>query len=195
MLKRNEEVHTSDLPFATMREGQWLPHYYEACGILNESVGETLESYFGEEEARTASEMIDIRKSKKRTDIKKRIKEHREEFQGKSETERDMLQATQKTAATGWQAPATTRECPACRSQARLVGTLEGTSEPMFRDGSFVLEQRFLANELTCGACALKLRNIEELMLGNVDFHYNMVVQTDLHEFYEPEDINGYMNM
>ena len=80
-------------------------------------------------------------------------------------------------------------------SDARLVGSLEGTSEPVFRDGELVAEERYLASSLNCGACELQLHNIEELLLAEVQPHYTLTVHTDLHEFFEPDESDFYMNM
>jgi hypothetical protein len=169
--------------------------YYEVCAILNEFVGQSLVSYLGQEEAQTADRLIAARHSAKKEEIERRVREHRGVFERKTAEERAALSAAQKAAATGWLPPATRTPCPACGSDALLIGFLEGTSEPTFRDGSFILEQRFLASSLSCGACALELRDIEELLLGNVQPHYTMRVHTDLHEFFDPDDVDGYMNM
>lgn len=195
MLMRNEEVHTSESPFAAMKEAQWLPRYYEVCAVLNGFMEVPLESYLGTDEAETASRMIAARNSARQADIARRIAEHRGVFERKDPDDRAALAAAQAAAATVWHAPTTSTKCPACGSIARVDGAIEGTGEPIFRDGAFVVERRFLASSLTCGACALELRDIEELLLAEVEPHYTLVAHTDLHDFFQPDDLDGYMNM
>jgi hypothetical protein len=195
MLKRNEEVHTCELSFEGLGEATWLPHYYEVCQIVNEFAGHSLDAYLGEEEANTARQLISARHSAKRGEIEKRVAEHRAVFRRKQPDEQASLASSQTAAATGWPHPATHYSCPACTSDAHLIGSVEGTSEPVFRDGELVVQERYLASSLTCGACGLQLHNIEELVLANVRPHYTLTVHTDLHEFYNPDDPGFYMNM
>jgi len=195
MMQRNEEVHTCELPFKAMSEAKWLPHYYEVCSILNEFLRKTLEDYFGADEAKTARQLITARSSAKRGEIERRIAAHRAVFQGKLAEEQGALAGAQRAAATGWPHPATRTTCPSCKSDALLIGSVEGTSEPIFADGGLVIEQRFLAASLNCGACELQLRDVEEIVLAGVEPHYTLTVHTDLHEFFEPDDLDFYMNM
>lgn len=194
MLKRNEEMHTCELPFVAMAENTWLPHYYEVCSVLNGFIGHTLGDYFGTDEAETGHKLIAARQTKKRGEIERRIVEHRGMFERKPADERAGL-AAQAVAATAWRHPGTPVHCPACQSSALLDGSLENTSEPKFEDGALVVDQRYLANVLTCGACGLMLRDIEELLVGNVQPHYTITVHTDLHEYYSPDEVDSYMNM
>ena len=195
MIQRNEEVHTCGLPFKAMSEAKWLPHYYEVCSILNEFLGKTLDDYFGADEAKTARQLIAARSSAKRGEIEKRVAAHRAVFADKPADEPTAIAGAQRAAATGWPHPATRTTCPACKSDALLTGSVEEASEPIFADGGLVIEQRFLASSLTCGACGLQLRDVEEIILGGVEPHYTLTVHTDLHEFFEPDDTDWYMNM
>ena len=78
---------------------------------------------------------------------------------------------------------------------ARLDGELERESDPIYQDGEFYVHRTFLATSLTCGACGLTLRNIEELHAVSVEPHFSLKESTDLHEFFEPEHLDEYMNM
>ena len=196
LMKRNEEMHTADVPFATMAEAEWSPRYYEVCKILNEFIGHTLEEYFGPEEAASAGQVIQARQSAKLGDVKKRIARHEAAFVSLSDQAREALATAQSAAASGWlDEHLTGTKCPACGSVSRLTGTLERTSEPIYKEGAFMVEKVFLANTLVCGACALHLRDIEEVLLAGVQPHFSALVHTDLHEFYEPDEDHFYMNM
>jgi hypothetical protein len=193
MLRRNDEVHSCASPYEGMREAEWLPHYYEVCDVLNRFVGESLESYFGEQEAE-AGHQLSVRQSAKRGEVEKRVAKHRDDFGAKDEDERTRLIAAQHAAATAWASPSTSQPCPACGADALAVGSLVATSEPVFREGIFVEEQRYLTAALTCGACDFHLGDIEEIYWGGVAPQYSLIVQTDLHELLA-DDFGGYMNM
>ena len=195
MLKRNEEVHTCELPFEAMAEAQWLPHYYEVCSTLNEYVGHTLADYFGADEAAVADELIKAKDSAKRGDVERRVAQHRAAFAGLTEERRRTLVEVQEAASIGWPHPASGTNCPACGCRALMIGRLERSSDPMFRDGALVVQEIYLTTSLSCAACGLELHDVSEVHWGGVEPHYERVVHTDLHEFYEPEDFDAYMNM
>ena len=195
MLKRNGEVHTCDLPFESMSESQWLPNYYEVCSILNEYMQRSLTDYFGPEEAGVAVDLIEAKQSAGRNKVQRRIALHREEFAQKADDEKRMLAEAQKAASVGWSHPASNTECPSCECRALISGRLERTSDPMFKDDALVVINVYLTTSLTCGACGLELRDLAEINLASVQSHYEYAVHTDLHEFYEPDDLDTYMNM
>lgn len=195
LLRRNEEMHACTLPFEHMSEGQWLPHYYEVCLILNGFLGHALDEYFSAEEVSTANQLVVARRSDKRGEIEHRVAVHRDGFERLGDEERLALGAAQTAAASTWDRPSTCTKCPSCASTARLIGVLERSSQPAFADGALVVEEQYLGNSLSCGACGLHLRDVEELLLAGIELHYTLTVHTDLHEFYSPEDIDPYMNM
>jgi len=65
----------------------------------------------------------------------------------------------------------------------------------LFKDGALVVQEIYLATSFVCGGCGLELRDLAEVHWGGVEPHYTHVVHTDLHEFYEPEVFDSYMNM
>ena len=65
----------------------------------------------------------------------------------------------------------------------------------MFRDGSLVVENTYLATRMECGACGLTLKDIQEIYHAKLDPHFTKVVETDLHAYFEPEYYDDYQNM
>jgi hypothetical protein len=46
---RNQELHTSELPFESLSETKWLARCYDVCKVLCEHLGKALADLFGEE--------------------------------------------------------------------------------------------------------------------------------------------------
>ena len=195
MIKRNAEVHTCDLSFESMPEVVWLPRYYEVCSILNDYMQRPLTDYFGAEEAGAAVELIEAKEAAGRGEVERRVVLHREAFAKEAHEKKRSLAEAQKAAAVGWPHPASNTECPSCECRALIGGRLERTSEPVFKDGALVVTEVYWTTFLTCGACGLELRDLAEIHWAGVPPHYDHLVHTDLHEFYEPDVFDTYMNM
>ncbi len=85
--------------------------------------------------------------------------------------------------------------CPACGSAARLEGTVERISKPIYDDGEFYVKNVVLANRLECKACGLVLADIDELHTAEIEPHFEYNEFTDLHEYHEPDFGQEYDNM
>jgi len=46
---RNQELHTSELPFESLSETKWLARCYDVCEVLCQHLGKTLADLFGDE--------------------------------------------------------------------------------------------------------------------------------------------------
>jgi len=57
--RRNEELHTGEAAFAAYQTNQWIAGFYSACNSLCVSLGESLESLFGEDEAKVARTVLE----------------------------------------------------------------------------------------------------------------------------------------
>jgi hypothetical protein len=195
IIVRNRELHTTELAFQGLAESEWLPRYYRATRILCESVGQTLAELVGDEAAATGTQLIDALESDKRDEVRRNISAHKAVFDAKPEDERRRLAAEQDVLSAVWLAPTATTVCPACGSTAKLTGELERESEPMFSDGSLLVEETYLANRMECGACDLTLKDIQEIHHAGLEPHFKQVVETDLHAYFEPEYYEEYNNM
>lgn len=195
ILVRNREVHTSELAFEGLAEAEWLPRYYKACQILCQHLGHSLEELVGRERALAGASLVAALESAKRDDVLKAISAHRKVFNAKPEVERTRLRDQQMVLSMTWLEASAAATCPSCGSVAKLIGDLESQSEPMFREDGLIVEQRFLASQMDCGACGLVLKDVEEIHIAGFDPHFTKVVATDLHAYFEPEYYDEYMNM
>ena len=140
-------------------------------------------------------QLVQAKNTQKRGDVLQQINHHQSMFENKGQAQKEDLRRTQEIASQSWSFRSTPVTCPACGCLARLRGELEREPEPMYRDGALVVENTYLATSLSCGACNLELRDIEELHVAGVEPHFSDLGHTDLHEFYEPEEFDPYMNM
>jgi hypothetical protein len=191
---RNQELHTSELPFETLSETKWLARCYDVCEVLCNHLGKTLTDLFGEE-AGSAESLIKALKADKTSAVKSKIAAHKKVFNEKPAEERQQIALQQATLSKGWFATATKIKCPACQSWARLQGTVERISKPIYDEGELFVKNVVLANRLECKACGLILGDIDELHIAEVEPHFEYNEVTELHEYHEPDYGPEYDNM
>ena len=69
--RRNDELHTGSSAFDEYRPKHWLVGFYRVSRSLTEAMGESLESLFGEDEAKAARQILEDTQ----TDLKQRVLE------------------------------------------------------------------------------------------------------------------------
>jgi len=191
---RNQELHTSELPFETLSETQWLARCYDVCMVLCDNLGKTLPELFGDE-ADGAKALIQALKAEKMTAVKSKVAAHKKVFDEKPAEERKQIALQQATLSEGWFGNQTKLMCPACESWARLHGAIERVSKPIYDDGGLFVKNVVLANRLECKACGLVLADIDELHIAGIEPHFEYNELTELHEFHEPDFGPEYDNM
>jgi hypothetical protein len=192
---RNQELHTSELPLEALSETKWLARYYDVCQILCTHLKKNLSDLFGREEAKTAVELIKALKADKTSAVKTKIAAHRRVFDDKPPQQREQLAAEQELLARSWYGTRTRTTCPACGCKARLAGTVERESKPIYDEDQLLVKNIVLANQLECGACGLVLADIEELHVAEIEPHFEYYEATELHNFHEPDEGPEYDNM
>ena len=189
---RNSELHSGELPFAGLRESEWLAEYYAACVALCNIANKPLEALVGEE-ADHAVSLVEARSSEQEGEVKKRIAAHRTTFEAKPEGERLSAQRRALTSTRGrYFARA---DCPACGSSAVRTGDPIRSSPPRYEDGVLYVELTYAVTGLRCDACELRLRTVTECHFAKVDPRYVVRETTDLHEVHEDEEYMEYDNM
>jgi hypothetical protein len=191
---RNQELHTSELPFESLSETKWLARCYDVCKILCEHLEKALTDLLGEE-ASSAEGLIKALKADKHSSVKSKIAAHKKVFEEKGEKERKLIVSQQATLSAGWIGMQTKAVCPACESWARLHGTVERVSRPIYDDGELFVKNVVLANRMECKACGLVLADIDELHTAEIEPHFEYNEITDLHEYHEPDFGEEYNNM
>jgi len=187
--QRNEELHTGSAAFSTYKPNQWLAGFYHACQSLSSSMGESLESLFGKEEAKAASETIIENRNVVKQKIENLIESHRKVFESKSKPDRK--KASEEAEKLGEKLSLLRHhrvKCPACNSVATIKGKIFG-KEHVSHENDVIIERQAVApTSFECTACGLKLEGYAQLDVAGLGGHYQR------RTIYTPEEYYGLIN-
>ncbi len=194
-LLRNDEIHSGELPYERLPESKWLPRFYEVCRVLSAFVGKDLDDLLGPQLSKAADRLIDALLREAAKSVKGRIVKHAKEFAAKPETERRRLVAGADTKSRLLPPGLSSVACPACDSPALVSGDLIKELRPKYEGDNLVVDLEYLATGLRCPACDLQLHNVEEILHAGLEPRFLGQRATELHEFFEPDFYEEYMNM
>lgn len=183
--RRNDELHTGTAAFVEYPPKLWLSGCYRVCRALTTGMGESLESLFGEDEAKAATEMLEA----KMTDVLHRVQEaiaaHRRVFNDKPASDR---QSAAKAAETEGARLALERhhrvKCPACDCFATVQGETVGPANVEAREDQIEIRQAVSPRSFGCSVCGLKLQSYAELDVAGLGGHYTRTTTMSPDEFY-----------
>lgn len=203
--RRNEEVHTGTAAFIEYKTHQWIVGFYKCCKVLAEHLGETLETIFNEEEAKTALLMITETEIKTLEKIKSLIAAHTKVFEAKGEDEINRLKAeAEKQSEILSHNKCHKVTCPACSCTATVQGDVYGRENVEHCADEIISRQTVLPTKFSCIACGLKLTGYGQLSIAGVSEHfthrshyspedfYNMISVDDIEIFRENDEDGGY---
>ena len=190
---RNAELHSAELAFSGLKTQTWLTRFYEVVELLCAAMGHSLEDLLGSEEAAAAHTLIEASKSAGLGNVKARIAGHKENFDQLPEESRVLLLAAAKVAQ-GWDTKSMAN-CPACESNGQLRGVWLREGKPVYDGADLVIEVTHLTNGFKCNVCDLELHGEKEIFFAELPPTFTETQYTSLHEVFEPEYENEYMNM
>ena len=127
-------------------------------------MGESLETLFGNDEAKVALEILSETQKKVTGHVQSTIAAHRKVFESKSEEEKQIAATNAKSEA---EKLAHLRHhkvtCPACGSDATVQGEPFGPQYVTHGDDSITVRQSISPHSFACSACGLKLQGYAEL--------------------------------
>lgn len=186
--KRNSELHSGDLPFDGVKNSFWLPKYYGSSKVLLQTMGVTLNEFLGKDEAKVAEKLIEAAADDAAKAAIGTVEAHRKVWEAKAEE----AKVAGQTQATAW----ATRhmghrvKCPACRSDAAVVGDPISSPQKSIKGDIITETQQYLPNKFECVACGLKLAGLAHLNACELGDTYIYTQQYDAAEYYgaqEPE--------
>jgi hypothetical protein len=192
---RNQELHTTELPFESLTELKWLARFYDVCLVLCEHLGKEPQELLGDDQIKTAKDLVKALKSEKVGTVKKKIAAHATVFAEKVAEEKAQAIAHTKGISWQWLKTSTRAPCPACGNDARLQGHVERISRPFYDGEGLKQEITVLADKLDCPVCNLNLSDIEELHIAELEPHFRYYEETELHEYHEYDHAQEYDNM
>ncbi|PKP71936.1 MAG: hypothetical protein CVT83_02495 [Alphaproteobacteria bacterium HGW-Alphaproteobacteria-5] len=184
--RRNAELHSGEPAFDGIKGSVWQPRFYQTCEVLLASMGMTLKDFVGNDEGEVAKKLIIAAADDSAKAVRGEIEAHKKVWIAKEENEREALGSQ----ATVW----ATRQaghrvsCPACGSQALVVGDPVSVPIQRLNDGEITETQEYLPNRFECIACGLKIAGLSRLNVAGLGDRYKKTLVYDAAEYYEPED-------
>lgn len=195
-LKRNAELHSGEVPFASALPTSWEGRFWHTAAVILDIHGQTIESWLGADQAKAPRELMANYTHAIEEAAKIRVEKAAELFKELKKPEREVAQARAKAidpfdmrrsfkmlAEKVW-----TAECPACKSNSFLAGVCYG--EELSDDDENdpyeeLVEVSYVAEEFYCPACSLHLLSREEIEAVGLDVEYTET-ETRQRE-YEPD--------
>jgi hypothetical protein len=183
--RRNEEVHGGSLPFEGLPT-TWLAPFYQTCQVLLASMSRDLAFMFGPDEAELAEKLIAAWRDESAKAVQKAIAAHKTIWDGLESIERDKLAQSSTAWATRHHGHRVT--CPACASDALVIGTAAAPPVKRLKDDLIVEVQDYLPSKFECVACKLKIAGLSQLTACGLGATYKSTSTYDAADYYAPED-------
>ncbi|MDN4573379.1 hypothetical protein DBB29_12400 [Pandoraea cepalis] len=182
--RRNAELHSGSLPFDDLGTS-WLPQYYACCATLLQVVSVPTSQIFGDEEASTATTLIQALSDDAAKAVKGTINAHKTLWEDKDAEEQKKLSKQAETLSSRAEGHRVT--CPACSSVGLVQGTSAGQEVTNFEDGMIVVRQPMLPSHFECKACNLKISGFSKLNACGLGGTFTSTVTYDPTEYFEDD--------
>lgn len=180
--RRNAELHSGELPFEEVPTTEWLPQFYRCCDVLMRFLRLALSDLLGDTEAKLADQMIAAAADLAAKSVLGDIRAHQTVWERKEPSEQTKASAQASIWATRQIGHVV--KCPACKSDALLVGDPVGNPRKTI-DGDEITEvQMMLPTSFRCLACNLRIAGLARLGAASLGSTYNRTIRYDAAEHY-----------
>lgn len=183
--RRNGELHSGALPFDGLNTSAWLSQFYSACNVLLRAQGSSLADVFGDDEAVTATTLIEAIKDEAAKAVRGTINAHKTIWDDKVQSERDKLAKQAEVMASSVFGHRV--RCPSCDSAALLHGSPAGAESSAYKDGLIVTRQPMLPSTFECKACGLKIVGYSKLSACGLGGTFTSTSYTDPVDYFEDD--------
>lgn len=193
---RNEELHTGGSPMGSISEKDWLPRFYEVINIVCKSMDHELSYIIGTDNEKFALDLINKLDKDEEKKLKEKINSHRLVYSEKSIEEKEQANEQAKVFLKGISFYNRIKEkCPSCGNYGILQGNRIQEKEPRYDGSDFLSEVVYQATNFSCKFCGLELKNQKEVSSSDLKIRFIKREILDLHDFFQPEYEDDYMNM
>lgn len=157
--KRNAELHTGELAFASYRTSLWLPKFYLTCKALLSSIGEELAGFVND--AGQAEALIVSLSEAAAKSVNQDIAAYTRVWADKTDEQKEeasLVAVNWATRQAGHRV-----ECPACKSQALIHGSPSGSVIRRLSEYEVEEKQRVIPSSFECIACGLRIAGFSKL--------------------------------
>lgn len=184
--RRNEEVHTGTAAFEEYKTHQWIEGFYKSCKILAESMGETIESIFEDEVAKSALIFLEEADAKILSETKSLIAAHTKVYNAKDEEDKNRLKAqAEKESEILSHKKHHKVTCPACQCMGTVDGEVYGKDNIENTEDAIIIRQSVMPTKFQCSACELKLDSYAKLKVANISQHFTHRIHYSPEEYYD----------
>jgi hypothetical protein len=186
--RRNEELHSGTAAFASYPTSIWLAGFYQACKVLAEAQGETLEKLFGAAEAANAIEVLRGEKAEVKGKVESEIAAHKRAFEARMPEDKEKLTQAAHAESTelSYQGHHLVT-CPACGSAATVIGEPYGDVTVTNEDDMVVHRQPVAPQAFRCTACGLSLHGYPSLDVAGLAGRYKRTSRFTPQDYYAIE--------
>lgn len=157
-------------------------------------MGESLESLFGETEARVARQILDESQTEVRQGVQSLIAAHRKVYEAKGAD--DQRSAAENAEKEGVRLAAKRHHrvtCPACSCVGFIQGEPFGREHVTHEEDSIKVRQAVSPRTFTCLVCGLKLQGYAELEAALLGGQYTRTTEYSAEDYYgliDPKDVD-----
>ena len=169
--RRNEELHSASTAFATYPSKDWLQGFYRVCNSLTLAMGESIESLFGTEHAKSVRDAIHANENEVRDRVLKRIAAYRSVFEGRPSSEQAAARQSAANEAECYHRR-TLATCPACGAQSLILGRVFGPQHTQLVQDGIQIQQEIIPSGFQCNSCRLELIGYPELHAAGIGGRY-----------------------
>lgn len=180
--RRNSEVHSGSMPFDGLRTSQWLPEFYAVCKVFLDTIDETLELLFGNDEAEAAKTLIEGLRDEAAKAVKKTIAAHKTIWEDKEKTEQKKLASQAEVFA--MRSLGHRVKCPSCGSDSLLHGSPIGAPNITIQDQTVIEKKSMLPSAFECSACGLKVSGYSKLNACGLGDTFTLTSRFDAAEYF-----------
>lgn len=191
--RRNSELHTGALPFDELGSSTWLPKFYSCVEVLLNTLGESLELLFGEDETNAAKTQIQALQDEAAKTVKGEINAHKTVWKAKGKAEREKLHKQAETLATRHVGHRVS--CPSCQGISLVQGSPCGAPIQNLEDDHVVEKQPILPSIFECTACGLKISGYSKLNACGLGDTYTTTSYYEASEYFGIDSENEWHGM
>lgn len=184
--RRNDELHSGLMPYDGVHGSRWHGQYYRAVSVLLASMGYTLEEFIGKEQADIAAKEIAAAADEAAKAVLDDVSARKRVWDAKDKADQRML--TTQSIAWATKSVGHRVTCPACGSDALVVGEPIGTPKQMLKDDTITERQEHLPHWFECVACGLKIVGLSRLQVIELGDRYTKTSVYEAADYYAPDD-------
>lgn len=187
--RRNSEFHSGENSFSQIKEGSWLPRFYQTIKTILSTMDKEFSEFLDDSDITTAEKLIEVLNDQASNSAKEIVVAYKKVWENKDKIQKNEAQYRSKLWAKKQDGHITT--CPSCGSECLVVGEQESSPKRKMDDDKVIEKYESLPTHLECIACDLKISGLSKLSAIGLGERFLSTKTYDFAEFYELQDIHS----